>query len=36
MAESEVVENTLRWQPAGASKALTLDLPAYFREVWDE
>jgi Uma2 family endonuclease len=32
----EVLTASMTWQPAGAGEALTLDLPAYFREVWDE
>ena len=32
----EVLDDVLTWQPAGATDALRLDLPTYFREVWDE
>jgi len=33
---AERLDTELRWHPAGAVEPLTLDLPAYFREVWDE
>jgi Uma2 family endonuclease len=36
VARPEVHSTSMAWQPAGAGEALTLDLPAYFREVWDE
>ncbi len=32
----EALDADLVWRPAGADDALTLDLPAFFREVWDE
>jgi len=32
----EMLDSALTWQPAGADEPLTLDLPAFFREVWDE
>lgn len=32
----EMLDAVLTWQPAGAGEALTLDLPDFFREVWDE
>ena len=32
----EVLDETLSWQPAGATAPLVVDLPAYFREAWGE
>ena len=32
----EVLDAMLTWQPAGATEAFTLDLPGFFRQVWDE
>jgi len=32
----EVLDAALTWQPTGADAALTVDLPAFFRVVWDE
>jgi Uma2 family endonuclease len=32
----EILDSVLTWQPAGAAEVFTLDLPAFFREVWDE
>jgi len=32
----EILDGTLMWQPAGSDAPLTLDLPAFFREVCDE
>jgi Uma2 family endonuclease len=32
----EVLDETLEWQPAGATKPLVIELPAVFREVWGE
>jgi Uma2 family endonuclease len=32
----EILDGTLTWQPAGADAPLTVDLPAFFREVCDE
>jgi Uma2 family endonuclease len=32
----EILDGTLAWQPAGADAPLTVDLPAFFREVWAE
>jgi len=32
----EILDSVLTWQPAGADEPLPLDLPAFFREVWDE
>jgi Uma2 family endonuclease len=32
----EVLDETLLWQPPGADAPLTLDLPPFFRTVWDE
>jgi len=31
-----ILDSVLRWQPPGAAVPLTLDLPAFFRDVWDE
>jgi Uma2 family endonuclease len=35
-AQPEVLTALMTWRPARAGEAFTLDLPAYFREVWDE
>jgi len=32
----QMLDAVLTWQPTGAGDPLTLDLPALFREVWDE
>jgi Uma2 family endonuclease len=32
----EVLDTTLTWQPAEAAETFTLDLAAFFRDVWDE
>ncbi len=32
----EVLDTVIVWQPAGAGEEFRLDLPAFFREVWDE
>ncbi len=31
-----ILETAITWHPAGAGEPLTLDLPSFFREVWDE
>ena len=33
---AELMDDTLGWQPFADGDPFTLDLPAYFREVWDE
>ena len=35
-ARPEVLDVRVSWQPAGAHAPLTIDLAAYFREVWGE
>ncbi len=32
----DVLDAEVTWRPAGAGEAFHLDLPGYFREVWDE
>ena len=32
----EILDGTLTWQPPGAGAPLTVDLPAFFREVCEE
>ena len=32
----EILDGALTWQPAGADAPLTVNLPAFFRELWDE
>lgn len=35
-SRAELVDDTLEWRPFADGEAFTLDVPAYFREVWDE
>lgn len=35
-ARAEVCTGSISWRPFGSSAPLVLDLPAFFREVWDE